>query len=412
MQINLDSTKNFILFLISNTISSLGDYIYDIAIVVYLYKLTGSSLVLGGFFVFQFIPSLIFTPVVGTLIDKLNKRKIIIFTNFIRGILLLILLFKISTSIIFLTTLILGICDELIRATNNAMIPQIVDKNQITRANSILSILDSSTMIIGPVIASFLMSITEITGSIILNALSFAISGIIMGLTKINNININTKKENFFYEVKKGLKVIFQDKFIKYIIIIWGLLLMGIGITSSLIMILITDYMGLTTKSYGWLTAAEGVGIAIASLIIIRKKNTSNVHLVVYGLAFLGIGILIAGLFSNIYVLLVSYLIIGFGASTAPVGIRSLLQTNISKDMLGRVFTSVRFTVTSLRILSISVFSILAGYMDLRFIFVIASIMMFFSCLITLAVRRTLSMSPIKSNNRKISILSHRNNEI
>ena len=49
MQLNL--TKNFIFFLISNTISSLGDYIYDIAIIVYLYQETGSSLVLGSFFI-------------------------------------------------------------------------------------------------------------------------------------------------------------------------------------------------------------------------------------------------------------------------------------------------------------------------------------------------------------------------
>jgi len=58
MQLNL--TKNFIFFLISNTISSLGDYIYDIAIIVYLYQETGSSLVLGSFFIFQFVPTLIF----------------------------------------------------------------------------------------------------------------------------------------------------------------------------------------------------------------------------------------------------------------------------------------------------------------------------------------------------------------
>lgn len=197
MQLNL--TKNFIFFLISNTISSLGDYIYDIAIIVYLYQETGSSLVLGSFFIFQFVPTLIFTPFIGTLIDKLDKKKIIIFTNILRGLTLITLLFNISTQTIFLTTLILGICDELNRATNNSIIPQVVETNQITKANSILSILDSSTMIIGPIIASFLLSTTSINGSIIINALSFLLSGIIISLIKINNIHITIKKENFFY---------------------------------------------------------------------------------------------------------------------------------------------------------------------------------------------------------------------
>lgn len=75
----------------------------------------------------------------------------------------------------------------------------------------------------------------------------------------------------------------------------------------------------------------------------------------------MGIGTLITALSSNIIIVIFAYLIIGFGASTAPIGIRSLLQINISKNMIGRVFTSVRFIVTSLRTLSISIFSVLAG---------------------------------------------------
>ena len=393
MQLNL--TKNFIFFLISNTISSLGDYIYDIAIIVYLYQETGSSLVLGSFFIFQFVPTLIFTPFIGTLIDKLDKKKIIIFTNILRGLTLITLLFNISTQTIFLTTLILGICDELNRATNNSIIPQVVETNQITKANSILSILDSSTMIIGPIIASFLLSTTSINGSIIINALSFLLSGIIISLIKINNIHITIKKENFFYEVKKGLKVIFKDAFVKNIIIIWGLLLIGVGITGSFIVILVTDYMGLPYASYGWLTAAEGAGIAISSLFIIKNKNINTVNLTIYGLFFLGIGTLITALSSNIIIVIFAYLIIGFGASTAPIGIRSLLQINISKNMIGRVFTSVRFIVTSLRTLSISIFSVLAGYINLRFIFVIAASIIFLSSFMALSVKNTLSTSTI-----------------
>ena len=115
----------------------------------------------------------------------------------------------------------------------------------------------------------------------------------------------------------------------------------------------------------------------------------------IYGLFFLGIGTLITALSSNIIIVIFAYLIIGFGASTAPIGIRSLLQINISKNMIGRVFTSVRFIVTSLRTLSISIFSVLAGYINLRFIFVIAASIIFLSSFIALSVKNTLSTSTI-----------------
>ena len=144
--------------------------------------------------------------------------------------------------------------------------------------------------------------------------------------------------------------------------------------------------MGLPYASYGWLTAAEGAGIAISSLFIIKKKNINTVNLTIYGLFFLGIGTLITALSSNIIIVIFAYLIIGFGASTAPIGIRSLLQINISKNMIGRVFTSVRFIVTSLRTLSISIFSVLAGYINLRFIFIIDASIIFLSSFIALSV--------------------------
>ena len=128
---------------------------------------------------------------------------------------------------------------------------------------------------------------------------------------------------------------------------------------------------------------------------IIKNKNINTFNLTIYGLFFLGIGTLITALSSNIIIVIFAYLIIGFGASTAPIGIRSLLQINISKNMIGRVFTSVRFIVTSLRTLSISIFSVLAGYINLRFIFVIAASIIFLSSFIALSVKNTLSTSTI-----------------
>lgn len=126
-------------------------------------------------------------------------------------------------------------------------------------------------MIIGPIIASFLLSTTSINGSIIINALSFLLSGIIISLIKINNIHITIKKENFFYEVKKGLKVIFKDAFVKNIIIIWGLLLIGVGITGSFIVILVTDYMGLPYASYVGLLLLKVLELLLAHFIYNKK---------------------------------------------------------------------------------------------------------------------------------------------
>ncbi|RDU24032.1 MFS transporter [Anaerosacchariphilus polymeriproducens] len=374
---------NFIIFIITNIISSLGDYIYDIGIIIYLYKITGSSIVIGGYFIFQFIPSLFFVPIIGTLIDKINNKFILFTSNIIRAVILIILLFNISKIPIFLASIILGINDELNRATNNTILPKIINTDEITKANSFLSVSDSITMIIGPIIATLLLNGFGIKGSIVINSISFIIAAILVLTLKVHkNISI-VIKNNFYKEVKLGIKFIFTDLFIRKIIYIWGLLLMGVGISSSLIIVFISKNMNLRPDMYGWITAAEGVGIIISSSIIIKKKFIDTKKLIKYGLLILGVGTLCVSLTSNQYILLSSYVLIGIGAGSAPNGIRSMIQKNVEQTMLGRVFTSVRFIVTNLRTLSITIFSILAENLNLRIIFIIAAIFIFLACFIS-----------------------------
>ncbi|WP_211209365.1 hypothetical protein, partial [Paenibacillus riograndensis] len=75
----------------------------------------------------------------------------------------------------------------------------------------------------------------------------------------------------------------------------------------------------------------------------------------------------------NLFVVLGAYLFVGLGAASAPNGIRTTLQTELPVEILGRVFTTTRFIINTLRTLSIAIASILSKFMSLRMIFFIAA---------------------------------------
>ena len=142
--------------------------------------------------------------------------------------------------------------------------------------------------------------------------------------------------------------------------------------------------MRLPSNSYGWVMTAEGIGIVVGSLIIIRKKdNLKYAKLIQFGLFATGGSLIVTAFTSSLGIVLISSCILGLGAAAATIGLRSLIQSELPKDKLGRVFISITFVVSALRTLSIASASILANIINLRTIFLIAAVIIIFAGSIT-----------------------------
>ncbi len=384
-------SMNFFFLLITNFISSLGDYIYQVGIIVYLYTETDSAAVIGGYFIIQFTSSLILSPIIGTFIDRLDKKNILLYTNIIRAVAVGVLLLHISTFTIYFVAIILGINEEAFGATQNSIIPEIVSKNQTMKANSLISAFDSVNMIIGPALAGILISIFGINGSIIINIVSFLFAAILALFIKLKQNNLmkdTVLKKNFWNELKDGLFIIIKNSLVKEVILIWGLLLIGIGATGSLLIFLLSDYMKLPSDSYGWAMTAEGMGIVFGSLIILKYKDKFTFQkLIKSGLIIIGVSLTAIAITSNLIVVLIAYCFTGLSAAAAPLGLRSTLQTRLPKEILGRVFMSVRFIVTSLRVFSVIAATILISYVNLRVIYVIAALVILLAGMVSFIVK-------------------------
>lgn len=381
-------SSNFFYIFIANFISSLGDYIYQVGIIVYLYNETKSAPIIGGYFIIQFVSSLALTPIIGTLIDRWNKKYILLFTNIIRAVALGLLLINTSTVIIYIVAVAIGVNEEIFGATQNSIIPEIVEDKQVIKANSLISTSDSINMIIGPALAGILISTFEIYGSIITNAISFLFASLFILFIKMEtNILDEDKTQNgsFLTELKDGFLFIVKNSLVKRIILIWGLLLIGVGATGALVIFLLSDYLKLPSDSYGWAMTAEGLGIVLGSLMILKFKDKFTfTKLIRLGLLLIGGSLTIISISNNYYILIIFYCFAGLGASAAPLGLRSTLQTQLPKKILGRVFMSVRFIVTSLRTFSIAGATLLVNYINLKIVFFALSIIIIFAFLLSL----------------------------
>lgn len=88
---NMSIYKNLTMLSTAKFLSGFAGYVYDVGIVIYLYNMTESVAVIGGFFVSQFLPAFVML-MLGEMIDRYNKKRLMIISGFIKAVICLVLL--------------------------------------------------------------------------------------------------------------------------------------------------------------------------------------------------------------------------------------------------------------------------------------------------------------------------------
>ncbi|GKX31519.1 MFS transporter [Vallitalea longa] len=382
---NYREKKDLVLIMISTVISSFGDYIFDIGVLIYLYKLTNSPMVIGGFLLSQLLPSVVYLFVSGLIIDSFDRKKVIICINICRFFILLLLLFNQSIYFIYLITFILGVLDDFARTLNHTLIPSLFDKEYLLKVNSSLSLLDSISIMVSPVLVTLIVGKTGFAGIVIINAFTFLIISFIYLFIKYREDSTfrPTGRKNLIKTVKLGIKEISHNTFIQKTLVSWSFFMLGIGLSSTLLIFVITEKIGLAEEFYGYVTMAEGVGMFIGSFLVLKKNRKIQTKLLVTtGLIISCVSYLLIGYSTIVLTIMVGSILVGLAASFCPLGFRTSIQTEIEEKFLGQTFIIIRFVVIMLRSLGVYLSGMLVQFMDIPYVYLLASIVTLVSVLL------------------------------
>lgn len=354
-------------------LSGFVGYLYDISVVIYLFSERGSTAMLSGFFISRILPALLilFT---GITIDKYDKKKLLMLTYLIRIGLFILLFTHKSYIAIFVTTFMLGILDEYEYNTFNALIPKLFTKENLIKVSSIFNVIDSASMIMGPIIASVLIMYSDVSKSIIINIFtSFLITFLYVSIRLPKTIS-NTTKEDRAKVKWHGFKVIFQDKNIRAITIKWICFMFVIGLTSPLEVMMIENVLGESAELYGVGNAVFGLGMLLSSFLVLKlNKKLTSYWMITVGFLISVFGYFIIGVSQNILTFFTGLFLIGWTASFAPIGFRTSIQVYGSENKLGRIFSTSRFLVIFSRIIGTSMISVALVHFSERLLYVFAS---------------------------------------
>ncbi|SCY82230.1 MFS transporter [Alkaliphilus peptidifermentans] len=338
---------NFMLLWIGQSVSKLGDRFYAIAMMWYIYQLTGSPLALGISVLCNTLPTIIFSPIAGVLSDRIDKKKIIVLSDLLNGLSMVFLAYLLlsgnqSLNIIYLFIVIVASITAFFSPAITASIPLIVDDRDLPKANSLSQLSSQITNIIGPALAGVMIAFADMWLLVLINGISYLLSAFSECFIKVPKIVSKTNNEGFMANFKEGLQCTLSNK---------GLLLLvfaGIFINFFLaplnvyITIITSEILTVGSTGLGIIFSLVSIGALIGTFAVLANIFKDIFKMTIFGISVQGLTLIALGLFTNNYfALLIVAAVMGFGVSIATIGIGTLYQKMIPKEKLGRVISLI-----------------------------------------------------------------------
>ena len=388
--------KDFILMLQGNAVSTFGDILYSVAIGYWVYEVTGSSALMGimssiSMFVVMFI-----SPFSGTIIDKCNRKIVIVGMDTLRGIIMLIVgilayMNQLNVTIVLIAAFLASLCSVFFNPAVSTLMIDIIPHDDMVRGQSITSSGYSLINLIGKALSGALVAFLGVPFIIMLNGISCLFSAfteLFIAVPQSKKQGEKVTVQGILNDFKNAVHEIFKNRFLRLFIPSALLLnLLGAG-PMSLLMPFVLE-KGFTVEMYGFLMALETAASLIgASLLGIVKFKPKTRY---YGLCVGFIGSVIAYIFAymstDFSILCILSFIACFGNTIGNAVFNASLMLALPEESRGSILGFISSASTGGCALSVVIFGLLCDIYPIHLVFIAGNILslvpMIYVCLHT-----------------------------
>ena len=380
--IKIFSKSQFSLLWWSGSISSFGDWatlFASVALASYIGTESGNSELTAVVpLVARIIPALL-SSFAGLIADRFDKKLVMIFCDLTRMVLVLFLFIADNLYFIFIINFFSEIFSLIRQPSREAVVPEIIDSENLVKANSLFAIGTYATLPIASLLLGFFSDLDTFnvvnefgngwSGSIIflLDTITFLLSAYLLYFLK--NKNVNTTSSNPPFSIKnfqEGINYFFKTKNIRNIAFSISSCLIGAGTLFILGHTFLTVDLGFSESSFGFMIASFGTGIIFSMLTLSYFVTTFNRINFLIGSCMIITGISLFSAFRSVdfVVILLSIFISGVGTGGVYLLTISYLQASTNPELRGRVFGNF-YTIGRLALLiSFLISGAAANYLD------------------------------------------------
>ena len=270
--INID----LLLYLLGRMTSDTGTSVQIMIMPLYIIDSGGSAATIGLFSFLSMLPTLLIYPFAGVIGDRLNRKKIMVVTDFLSGVVILILCTlsyfdRMTLPMLLMVQVVISLLNGLFEPATRGMLPKLVNKDELTKSNSMVASLKSLSFMLGPIVGALLYANYGITIVFLVNGISFLMSATseMMIRYTYEKRELTVGISGIFKDMSEGFKFIMKNKIIRklcyFFLIIYLLVQPIFGVVLPLFFKTGLEY---SDTQYGYLQSIIIFGMLLGSVLV------------------------------------------------------------------------------------------------------------------------------------------------
>lgn len=338
--------RNFRLFFGGQSISVIGTWMTRVATSWLVYRLTGSALLLGTVGFAGQIPTFLLAPIAGVIVDRIDRRKVLIWTQALAmvqslALALLTLSHRITISEVLALSVFQGSINAFdMPARQSFMIQMVEDRADLSNAIAINSSMVNMARLVGPSLAGLLIAVKNEGWCFLVDGISYIAVLISLLMMHVPRIEEQRARASMLAQLKEGWTYVAGFVPIRSILLLFALLsLMGWPFM-VLMPIFAAKILHGGPHTLGFLMGAVGVGSLASALSLVMRRSVRGLTRVIPVAAVIfGIGLIAFGFSHSLWLSILMMLVTGFGMMQGLTGSNTIIQTLVDENMRGRVMS-------------------------------------------------------------------------
>jgi MFS family permease len=399
----LRRSPSFAYLFLATAGSSFGTYLAAVALTVSVYDATGSGTWVAGLLIADFLPIVLIGLLLGPLVDRLSRRRLMIVSDLVRLGVFAALPFVGSPGAIVALAAVSGIATGFFHPAANAGLPNLVDDEELTNANSLLQTVETLAMMAGPVLAGVMLTVWPPSVPYAVNAVTFFLSALLVA--RIPDAKLRSEEpvaQGHWRDVANGLRLVLTSRPLRTVLVVWNVVVIGSAAVNVAEVVFAKDDLDAGNVGFGVLVAASGIGLALGSFLAAPALGKVGLRRHYIGsITLMGVGWGAAALSGTIW-LAVPFVIGGAaGNGAAAVCNRLLVQRGAPDQYRGRALATIMSSNYAVVGLAMAAAGVLTDLFGARTVWLAAGAIYLAGALVALLMTRWL---PVRSEEERMAI--------
>jgi MFS family permease len=354
-------------------ISVLASLMSQFALTIFMFEETGSALAMGTMQVFYITPFLLISPIAGVMVDRHNRKLMMMISDLGAGLATVVILILQALGVLefwhlYFASIIYGLGTAFQWPAYSAAISTMIPKEQLGRANGMMSLMETGPAVIAPLLAGALLPIVQLTGILFVDVITFILA--IGALLLVHVPQPSRTQEGvqasggILKEAAYGFKYIFERPSLLGLQLVFflGNLFFGIGFTVFAPMIL--SRSGNDSLAFGAVQTAGAIAGVVGGVIMSAWGGFQRrVHGVLFGWILSGLGLALIGLAGGLPLWITGMMLAAVVGALVNGSNQAIWQAKVAPDLQGRVFSSRRLIAWFTNPISPIIGGLLADYL-------------------------------------------------